>query len=467
MSPTRRSWVRINLILMMMMIAETVLDLLPHLHPDLRLVTPMDQLAPLFDLHRDPHQVGILPQLAAGLNADEKRDIVSATRGSLEFEVIVKALQTMWESDWWLQDYAAETDWDSWTDPNYDQYYGYGDIPEAEEALHSSIEAVIGQSLTKISKGYPTKKELEEELRSLSWMVVTDSGKLHAHLTPGYLKPVIEKVFNLIESILNKDMISISRPAGSVFEKNIVCDALGETAKTAYYPWKMVTSFARFWRWTSFLLLYLLMIHHQLVTLPYQCLDLRFYLLLFPLLLHRRVHRSSPIGLGPSRSLSTTSPTGLSTVPDAPDAPEVPEAGHEPSSSSGLRRVPEDGDEDVNDYDPDPKKARTIDYDIKWVQMLESEAQQEVNSLDLYSALQEVEDCLSITFDVTLDSNKQRKSLEYNPTAFLVKKMNSSEVQLQTLSAMTATRMHYNLDLMEGGISSQSAPVAPIIRMIT
>ena len=95
---------------------------------------------------------------AAGLNADEKRDIVSATRGSLEFEVIVKALQTMWdeqllgrpgvshqsqprpswryqnmiespmeESDWWLQDYAAETDWDSWTDPNYDQYYGYGD----------------------------------------------------------------------------------------------------------------------------------------------------------------------------------------------------------------------------------------------------------------------------------------------------------------------------------------------------
>ena len=146
---------------------------------------------------------------------------------------------------------------------------------------------------------------------------------------------------------------------------------------------------------------------------------------------YRRVHRSSPIGLGPSRPLSTTSPTGPFTVPDAP---EVPEAGHEPSSSSGLRRVPEDGDEDVNDYDPDPKKARTIDYDIKWVQMLESEAQQEVNSLDLYSALQEVEDCLSITFDVTLDSNKQRKSLEYNPTAFLVKKMNSSEVQLQKLT---------------------------------
>ena len=64
MSPTRRIWVRINLILMMMMmIAETVLVLLPHLHPDLRLVIPMDQLAPLFDLHRDPLQVGILPQL--------------------------------------------------------------------------------------------------------------------------------------------------------------------------------------------------------------------------------------------------------------------------------------------------------------------------------------------------------------------------------------------------------------------
>ena len=35
---------------------------------------------------------------------------------------------------------------------------------------------------------------------------------------------------------------------------------------------------------------------------------------------------------------------------------------------------------------------------------------------------------------MTLDSNKQRKSLEYNPTAFLVKKMNSSEVQLQKLT---------------------------------
>ena len=34
---------------------------------------------------------------AAGLTADEKRDIISTTKGSLEFEVITQALQTLWD----------------------------------------------------------------------------------------------------------------------------------------------------------------------------------------------------------------------------------------------------------------------------------------------------------------------------------------------------------------------------------
>ena len=34
---------------------------------------------------------------AAGLNAEEKRDILSATKGNLEFEVVTQALQTLWD----------------------------------------------------------------------------------------------------------------------------------------------------------------------------------------------------------------------------------------------------------------------------------------------------------------------------------------------------------------------------------
>ena len=87
---------------------------------------------------------GFRPLQAAGLNADEKRDIVSATRGSLEFEVIVKDEQLLGRPGGWLQDYAAETDWDSWTDPNYDQYYGYGDIPEEPEPSEAQAHQVQG-----------------------------------------------------------------------------------------------------------------------------------------------------------------------------------------------------------------------------------------------------------------------------------------------------------------------------------
>ena len=34
---------------------------------------------------------------SAGLNAEEKRDILPATKGSLEFDVVTKALQTLWD----------------------------------------------------------------------------------------------------------------------------------------------------------------------------------------------------------------------------------------------------------------------------------------------------------------------------------------------------------------------------------
>ena len=102
---------------------------------------------------------------AAGLNADEKRDILSATKGSLEFETITRALQTLWdeqflgrshaapyyqhmfhdahftedadESDWWWGDYdnywADATSW-SWDDDDDGWYWGsWNESWQAEE----------------------------------------------------------------------------------------------------------------------------------------------------------------------------------------------------------------------------------------------------------------------------------------------------------------------------------------------
>lgn len=105
---------------------------------------------------------------AAGLSPEDKRDILGTTRGSLEFEVVTHALQTLWDEqflgrqhgrgqqhdnyqaehydEWWLDGMAAYgddwewngDDWDWW---DYDGYYA--SLPEeaaAEEETSPSPE---------------------------------------------------------------------------------------------------------------------------------------------------------------------------------------------------------------------------------------------------------------------------------------------------------------------------------------
>eukprot|EP00435_Cladocopium_sp_Y103_P021567 s4755_g5.t1 len=89
---------------------------------------------------------------SAGLSHDEKRDILASTKGSLEFEVVTQALQTLWDEqflgrgsmrstmtgyfnesfqatdetydqDWhddWVENYWGEADY--WADPEWDQW---------------------------------------------------------------------------------------------------------------------------------------------------------------------------------------------------------------------------------------------------------------------------------------------------------------------------------------------------------
>ena len=121
---------------------------------------------------------------AAGLSPDEKRDILASTKGSLEFDVVTKALQTLWDEqflgrppssmrssmgnyfnesfqaseesydqEWWNDEnydsYWADYDpWDSSWESWQDSYYGQYEQPPAEEqqqpddpALQESLQA--------------------------------------------------------------------------------------------------------------------------------------------------------------------------------------------------------------------------------------------------------------------------------------------------------------------------------------
>ncbi|CAE7328962.1 nosip [Symbiodinium sp. CCMP2592] len=81
---------------------------------------------------------------------------------------------------------------------------------------------------------------------------------------------------------------------------------------------------------------------------------------------------------------------------------------------------------------PDPKRSRR--EDITWVQELEAAALQEHEEMDIFHALQETQEFLKIEFDVEPPaSNRQRKFLERNPVAYMVKKMRDSEVSLSRL----------------------------------
>ena len=102
---------------------------------------------------------------AAGLTAEEKRDIVASTHGSLEFDVVVRALQTLYDEqflgrsfgssqhhashfhelqvmdtgaqaddDWWSPAYAAESSWDEWQEGQYNGLEEHA--PEPDYGMH-------------------------------------------------------------------------------------------------------------------------------------------------------------------------------------------------------------------------------------------------------------------------------------------------------------------------------------------
>ena len=109
----------------------------------------------------------------------------------------------------------------------------------------------------------------------------------------------------------------------------------------------------------------------------------------------------------------------------------------------------------VNDYDdqtssvphpdqPESKRPRNMDRDIgnHWIEQLQVDAQQEAETLDIFSAFQQSEECLSISFDLHVESHRQKKALERNPVLYLTKKMNGAEVQLQRLSSQEKALFH-------------------------
>ena len=126
--------------------------------------------APLTELSMaDSFVLGVLRGFrllqASGLSHEDKRDIISSTRGSLDFDVICRALQTMWDeqllgtrhghgsfsnhyvqheaqyvgdqwddSGWWDYDAMYEYGWDDWEDGSWhDDFYQHGDHHEQAE----------------------------------------------------------------------------------------------------------------------------------------------------------------------------------------------------------------------------------------------------------------------------------------------------------------------------------------------
>ena len=108
------------------------------------------------------------------------------------------------------------------------------------------------------------------------------------------------------------------------------------------------------------------------------------------------------------------------------------------AASSSAPAAPEHDPPSVNDYDlPNVKKPRLdgennmMNYDLGWVDALEAEVQEESEHMDIHTAMEETIDFLKIEFDLPEpESNRQRKALERNPVAYMVKKMRDSEVNL-------------------------------------
>ncbi|CAE7799282.1 GIP [Symbiodinium sp. CCMP2456] len=99
-------------------------------------------------------------------------------------------------------------------------------------------------------------------------------------------------------------------------------------------------------------------------------------------------------------------------------------------ATSSTTTVPQESESQVRP--PDAKRPKT--HEVNWVQEMEAQAMQEENEFDVFQAMEETNEFLRIEFDVEAPaSNRQRKLLDRNPTAYMVKKMRDSEVKLSRL----------------------------------
>ena len=146
----------------------------------------------------------------------------------------------------------------------------------------------------------------------------------------------------------------------------------------------------------------------------------------------RRVSRKTRFA--PEGTTETTTPTepGPSSS-SSPTTTAVQDEG--PSHSSDTAPNPamvRQSEEDVNDYDDTEIKRPRLDEN--WVELLKAEATQE-SKFDLFHTMEATEEFMKIEFDLDAPkSNRQKKMLLHNPTAYLVRKMKDAEVVLSKLS---------------------------------
>ena len=165
---------------------------------------------------------------------------------------------------------------------------------------------------------------------------------------------------------------------------------------------------------------------------------------------YRVVHRSSPLGL----EKKSIVPLGFDRPLDSrPSSSAGLDSGLSGPTASGLgagddQHPPGFGEDEVsvNEYEPtepdtapEPasKRARGEEDDLlhlSWVEKLQVDAALEEQAFSLNQLVRENEDILTVTFEVEATSHRQRKFLERNPVAYMIKKMNSSEVNISKLT---------------------------------
>ncbi|CAK9094309.1 unnamed protein product [Durusdinium trenchii] len=154
---------------------------------------------------------------------------------------------------------------------------------------------------------------------------------------------------------------------------------------------------------------------------------------------YKSTHRSSPIG----QVREAPKPQRYLPQPEIPMADYTPTEPPDPGELQERMDDVVDKSEAVNDYDnpdleaPEAKKAKLdhrTEYDLKWLEQLHAEAQQEVTHEDLFTFLQSYEgDCLHIELDLNFKDRRDRRNFQLDPVLYLTKKLNSAEVSLKAL----------------------------------